>query len=691
MSYPSLSLTSVDNTNIDSTQRTISGLSDNTKYFLRGVLRNTNTGQQLIINKLLDDTGAIVTFTTPMYEVITYSTTTPTKTFTTIEFELDNFNSTQTTTGYDIYFYLYKWNGSTYVKDNTKTQILTNISNASFATLLTPIAGGLTLTPIAFQDVMFTGLDPGAMYRCRVSFKNRQNQLFYQSGLEQAVFDNITTDAYAIEYTIDTTRTTRNARSITLYFTRLKDNTGSSGVFTSFNFYARSGVFTAYLSQRTNLSFVNTGDTALAVTFSGLATNTSYNFTGLATRNTIYSNLPVNFSPTYTVSTETIILSFMVNNVVVTQNSIQFVLTGLGDNTGATGSFSRIQFRVYAATDTTRSTPLHNTPYEYLNVPPGTTSTFTIGNLNQDTAYYIDALFDRSSGGYLAYRKDVLLSQRTLSETLNAQLIVDDAGIVVTSSTVTFTISDFQSEYTTDTHTIDIFAVREEQYAIMEEALVVYWSFETSRSLSDSLGNAFIANDASFVNFDNAYLLANQNGLQLNFIPADWRIFTNLGKDWKQTVDLYIPTSSTQDKLLMEFVNPENNKGFRVHWYNNNIQYQGYVRLADSNPSTLLFNHSFDITSYGLYDSRHTLTFDFETFPVNAIGVYGRARVFIDGVQATYFDTSNAGFSAATKTDGVYLRTTNASGISDTYKIELPISNSRLYNFKIGSLSLERY
>eukprot|EP00959_Pyramimonas_sp_CCMP1952_P204306 4272866-Pyramimonas_sp.AAC.2 len=53
--YPTITLTDVNNISIDNTTQTITGLTDDTVYNIRAVLRHTTTGQSKVIDRVLDD------------------------------------------------------------------------------------------------------------------------------------------------------------------------------------------------------------------------------------------------------------------------------------------------------------------------------------------------------------------------------------------------------------------------------------------------------------------------------------------------------------------------------------------------------------------------------------------------------------------------------------------------------------
>ena len=72
-SFPKITINDVNNTNLDSVTKQITGLQDDQVYNIRAILKNNSTNQQVIIPRVLDDTGAVFQFRTPIDEIISMS------------------------------------------------------------------------------------------------------------------------------------------------------------------------------------------------------------------------------------------------------------------------------------------------------------------------------------------------------------------------------------------------------------------------------------------------------------------------------------------------------------------------------------------------------------------------------------------------------------------------------------------
>ena len=224
--YPTLTLTDVTNVSVDSTSQTITGLTDNTTYNIRAVLRHTATGESLVIDRVLDDTGAVVEFTTGLNENIFMSVGGVTPTHTSLTFELREFTSNKDV-NYDIEYFIYRFDtgSSSYVK-LTLTQSSTDISNATFAPPVT-----------AYPLVVFTNLIANTKYKVTAKVLNKSTSAYYNGGEEIVLIENQFTLDYVIGYQINTGSTEVGVNSIVLHFTRLDDNTNDpSGVFNSILF-----------------------------------------------------------------------------------------------------------------------------------------------------------------------------------------------------------------------------------------------------------------------------------------------------------------------------------------------------------------------------------------------------------------------------------------------------------------------
>ena len=61
-SFPKITINDVNNTNLDSVTKQITGLQDDQVYNIRAILKNNSTNQQVIIPRVLDDTGPFLLF-----------------------------------------------------------------------------------------------------------------------------------------------------------------------------------------------------------------------------------------------------------------------------------------------------------------------------------------------------------------------------------------------------------------------------------------------------------------------------------------------------------------------------------------------------------------------------------------------------------------------------------------------------
>ena len=197
-----------------------------------------------------------------------------------------------------------------------------------------------------------------------------------------------------------------------------------------------------------------------------------------------------------------------------------------------------------------------------------------------------------------------------------------------------------------------------------------------------------IINNDSPITFDNASLTADIGRLNLYLTPSDWTNFIGLGRNWKQTFDMMIPSHPTNDKLRANFVNDDKNLGFKIHFYENSIQFQGYCRLTDGNSRPMVFNLMYDVSnSVGVpfFDNRHKMEFTYETFDVGTradnLNAWSEAKIYIDEVEkASYYITNRTEFGDNTQMNGVYLPN------EGRYLINLEIPGTKLYEFKIETL-----
>ncbi len=671
--YPTLTLTNVNNLSVDNSTQTLAGLADNTTYNLRAVLRHNATGESIVIDRVLDDTGNVVEFTTQLNEVIYLAAGGVQAAHTTIGFELRDFNSNKNV-NYDVEYFIYEYDqpSATYTK-LAQTHTTTDVSNAAF----TP--------PVAtYPSVLFDNLTSNTKYKITAKVLNKSTGTYYNGGTEIVLIDNQFTLEYIIDYNINTAITDVGVNSIILHFTRLGDNTGdASGLFNSILFRGSYEIspfnFATVDVTRTNVNFFD-GGTNYTVTFTGLQPDTNYSFNGLFTRNTLYTNKPANFG--YNVTTDAYAVSYTLGTLNISDTSFTFRLNNLTDNSGGTANFTYIHFLVFDAIDGSQVGGIR----EYLDIPHLTTRQFVLDGLSPDTEYRVQAIFHKV--GLYTITINNLFTDTTISAApaFDASIILDDQNISTTASSVQFTIVDFQSPHfdNTEVHTVTLQAITPNQAVALADNSVLHWNF-ADETLVDYFGNEFSTTSA--YTYDGTGLVTQQANLRLQFTPTDWGIFDDLKNNWRNKVVMTIPSSATADKYLSTFVNATHNKGFRIHIYNNNIQFQGYVRLDDGNAAELFFYAIYDGSQLtgGFFDVEHEYEFIYEGItlgsdPSNA-DLYGRAKIVIDGVEVASVDLDN--------TSGVYTPATKAEGVfianSGYYEVQMPISGTKLNEYTIGT------
>lgn len=680
-SFPKITINDVNNTNLDSVTKQITGLQDDQVYNIRAILKNNSTNQQVIIPRVLDDTGAVFQFRTPIDEIISMSAGVVNSSFTSLDFPLTNFNSNKTTTLYDIEFLLYQWVGGTYVNLPGNTQTLTDISNADF-----------NPPPASYPSITFSGISYDSKYKCSAKIFNKSSGNYYNGGQEILIFQDQLTSNYIILTTINTASTVKNAKSVTLYFSELKDNTSHvSSLFNTIRFYMTNNANgNRIFVDRTNVSFVDIADSMYSIKLSNLLANTSYSFSGDFSRNTLYTNLFKSFN--YSVTTDSYDVTWSsISSINISTDTIQFRLLGLVDNVESL-HFDNILFNLYKTSDLSTSVGL--SPYEHLNVPINTTRLFSFSGLEEDVEYKIVATFVKN--GVYSVVKDIMVEE-TISSTLNASIIIDDDGVSTTTTSVNFTISDFESpDYpSSNTHSIVLIAITPAQAIGLGEGSVAHWDF-ASNELVDYFGNTLLINPVNINNytFDDSLSLTTQTAsVSVFFTPTDWAIFNGLGNDFKQTIDIMIPTSAVQDKFHAYFQNTGSDLGFTIRIYENTLFYQGYCRSEDGNIVELIFNIQYTLPA-NFYDNRQVIQLEYETFLIGSNDIntnaWCKAILKIDNIEvANFFQINTANYSASTQTNGVYIY--QAGGNLSFYNLSLHIPGTKLYELKIGSLSGNTY
>jgi len=702
ITYPSVSIPDATNTSIDNTLRSIINLRDNTTYNIRAVLRNNATGRTTIIDKVRDDTGEVFEFTTQLDENITIGIgTSLVLAHTSLSYHITQFNSNKET-NYDLECFIYEWDdaSSTYIKLGQSIPI-TNISNALF-----------TPSTTTFPSATFTNLNYNKKHKSTCKIYNKTLGQYYNSGQELHLFDDRFTLNYLIDFYINTARTERTTNSITLYFTSLMDNRdpvlvppgNSTHIFNTILFQAFYEISPLVLNSidvnKTNVAFIDTVEGKdFIVTFNALQPNTNYSFKGQFSRNTLYSNILVDFG--YSVTTLQYAVTYTLSDFTPTYDQFSFRLTGLTDNTGLANNFTKIQFYAYEI-DGGVETLTSNSPFEYLDIPERTTRRFIVDGLLENTEYRVKVIFEKA--GLYSISVDNLFTESTLVDPadipLGATIILDDDNITTTTSSVQFKIIDFQSPDFADTelHTVELIVLTPAQIMSINESNIVHWDFSNS-SLNDYYGNVLTPTQISDFVFSNGGIKNTRANTHLTFTPTDFSIFEGLGGDFRLSVSLLIPTDPIALKFKCMFVNPSNDRGFIVQIYDNTIFFQGYVRLVDGNPREMLFNIQYTITNHFLmedfFDTRQDLEFTFRTIALGSDtsdpNLFGEAKLYTNGTErlSQYLTDMHAGIPIAdwpttTIENGVYLPTTSPNGY---YDIHMNVNGVELYEFKMGTYS----
>ena len=664
MTNPSITLTGINNTSIDNSPQQITGLNNGTTYNLQAIMTHTGTGKMTLVNQVKDDLNAVVEFTTTANEILSFTTDSLVKAFNQITL---NFNFTSnSTSGYDLAFNLYHYTGGSF--QFVRTQQENNILNGDTIPL------------------SFTNLNAGSRYKVTVVFFNRRRQLYYNGGVEEVVFADESTNNYIITATIDTGSTTRNATSFTVFFDQLKDNSGS-GVFSSIQFRATApGKTTVYATLKTNVPFVNSGDSALEVRFVGLQHNTNYLISGLFVRTGIYSK---DISTGFHVTTEEYFVTNQVYGLTPNTTSFQFGLSSLAPNgfSDNTGNFLAInvKFDTYLPTDLVNPV-IPVTIYD--NVPFFTTRTFTISGLQPDTSYVVKARFSKA-GFYTDLVYD-FFTESTISNILNADITVNNVS--ATTDTVSFDVVDFQSEFADSLHTVQIIAVRFAQMVMLQEGLVAYWLFQ-EYSLIDPIGNEIIPNGPYNNLEDPYYEVLEESGHALSWSPRDNTIFEELQGDFRFLINFKIPDSIGVNRFTCKFVNAYSYEGFIIKIDNNVVSFEGRTGGHNGDTTFTLFKALYTLPSSWVGQWR-TLEFTYLNFGLDAVTKnFGIGKIFdhssVGGdtteVAFNYANNSTNQFGATTIGRGMYFITTNSPTNNNHLDIFTPVMNTQISRIKIGS------
>lgn len=658
MTDPNIILTNVTNISVDGTTQNITGLRSGTRYNLRGVLTHTGTGKMVLLDRLKDTQDNEIDFTTDSTETVSFVSSTPVSHFNQISTNVTF--STNTSAGYDLEFKLYRLVTGSYVYQYSKNQF--------------NVVDGDNL------PMVFDSLRVNTMFKVTVTIKNRRTQLFYNGGAEFEVFTGVSTLDYLVTISLDGARTTRTATTCSVYVNSLGDNSGDNpGNFDNISFYATTpGQTDAIVPLKTNVAFISAGGSALHVDYSGLLSNTTYTLSGIFTRNSLYSKV-VSFG---SITTEAYVVTYQITGLVLNTTSIQFSFTQLApnalhDNSGNNDPID-VRFDAYLPSDLT--TPVALSPYEYQGTPYLSTRTFNINGLTPDTAYVVKVRF--SKVGHYTNLESTVLSESTISNILNADLTIQDVAPGYTN--VSFGITDFQSEYPDNLHTVQIIAIRYTQQIMLDQGLVAYWLF-SEYDLKDAIGQELLP--AGDYYYDNPYIQTNEAYMVFQWFPSDNTVFYELQGDFRLAFDMEIPDVIQNQKLDIRIANYAFHDGIQITVTSTTITFRGKTDGSNGDTTDTLFEAVYTIPG-GFFGVRHLFEFTYLNFPLDTLTKnFGIGKIFVDGVEVAFDYANNSAneFGTTTINRGLYFITINDPAESNWWRFETSAIGTKIHALKIGS------